>query len=207
VHANREGGVTVITEESTPAGTTVMANPRGPGCPPDKSIPIVTGSRYTGSTATQAVIYVANYGTDSVVHIDFSCTPTPKRIVLDAGARPFGLALHPIQGRPELWVAEYGLSRISIIDTNRDQVVDRVAVAPNPQFLLFHPEGCYAYVYTEGDGAVRRLLPAERKVDGNEMRPRERIRAENLVFANNAVNLVYDGGGEAWPETCDRLVE
>jgi len=111
-------------------------------------------------------------------------------------------------GRPELWVAGSGLDRISIIDTNRDQVAATFPVARKPNFLTFHPDDCYTYVFAEEDSAVWRLLPNERKVDGEAMRPRQRMPARDLTIANGAVNLVYvGGGGEAWPQSCEPEID
>jgi hypothetical protein len=62
-------------------------------------------------------------------------------------------------------------------------------------------------VFTEEDNAVWRLLPNERKVDGEAMRPRQRMPARDLTIANGAVNLVYVGGGEAWPQSCEPEID
>jgi DNA-binding beta-propeller fold protein YncE len=99
IYAGNEGGPILISVRPNGA---LIATPVGPSWNKDcegRGTEVAQG-RKISSAANMQRIYIANFASNTITKIPFTCRPTPERIELEDGAQPITLAVHPDQVVP-----------------------------------------------------------------------------------------------------------
>src|SRR5262249_45708134 len=115
-------------------------------------MPIAVGDSPFGVAVhpSGALVYVANYGSDSVSVIDATTRMVIATVpVLDA---PFGLAAHPDGSR--VYVAHQFADAVTVIDTATNTVLGTIPVGSRPLGLAVNPAGTRLYVTNQGSASV-----------------------------------------------------
>ncbi|MBI3329253.1 MAG: YncE family protein [Nitrospinae bacterium] len=69
-----------------------------------------------------------------------------------AGTGPNGVAVHPAGTR--VYVADFDIGKVSVIDTTSNTVLATVPVGTNPNGVAVHPAGTRIYVANQGSNSV-----------------------------------------------------
>lgn len=103
--------------------------------------------------------YVTNIASGSVCVLDLGAGKHVKEIPTDKGCE--GIALRP--GAPELWVTNRAADTLSVIDTDRLEVVAKLACGKFPLRIAFTPDGRHALVACTNSNEIALFDAKERK--------------------------------------------
>ncbi|VVB53892.1 Cytochrome D1 heme domain protein [uncultured archaeon] len=117
-------------------------------------------------------VYVVNSNDNTVSVLESPVFQTPcfqcPYPTIPVGQSPVGVAMLPLKKpgdfRPNAYVTNYKDNTVSIIDTDKQQVIDTVAVGQGPIGVAVTPDGTNVYITNSKDSTVSIIDTATHKV-------------------------------------------
>jgi YVTN family beta-propeller protein len=139
-------------------------------------------------------LWVGEFLGEQIDEVDLASSTVTTSIPLKA--RAYSLLYVPAQD--QLWVSGFGSTDLTVIDLSMDQILDTVAIGPNPSALALSPDGSKVFVsITDGDVVVAVDVATRAVVASQSLGDPEIASADGKPLpADSPSGLLLDPGGQ-----------